>query len=263
MNVNVEPLSSGADLAGRSLVSELQREFASGRTAEQRDHSVFVTTGTFRVQALRALGCLVGTLTLLWLVALIAGAVGAGRLPAVPFPAIGALGQARAANSGQQAALRPSLRHATLFGGIVDRGRLPARRGSRDRSRPDGLATSLPAGARGRAPRSVERTARGGGVRPRRPAPGNVPRAAGHAPGGPGQPLPGPSQAGGTMPRAAVPGPARSPVGSGGSRPPVGDPPTSGPSEAHPANRPVDPPASPPAAPPAAAQGTAHSPTAG
>ena len=61
------------------------------RPPEPRERPVFVAADNRRAYTLRALGCAGGTLAALWLVALVAGALSAGRLPAVPSPALGAL----------------------------------------------------------------------------------------------------------------------------------------------------------------------------
>src|SRR5690242_10355389 len=77
-------------------------------SSEGQDRSVFVAAGMARARALRWFGFLTGALLVLWLVALIAGAVGVGRLPAVPFPAIGALREAPAADASRHAAPQPA-----------------------------------------------------------------------------------------------------------------------------------------------------------
>jgi hypothetical protein len=197
------------------------------------DRSVFVTGGTFRAHALRVIGYVTGTLLLLWLAALIAGAVGAGRLPAVPFPAVGALREAPAAHASPQPALRRSLTPVTS-GGLVQPRRSAVRSGARERP-----ATSAPGRLRRNAPHSGRPTAPGRRLGSRHPAAGHAgPRAGGQAPS-----IAPPSP--GTAPGATVPAPTPQPApGHGGASPPVDQPPApSGRSASPPPSRPVDPPA--------------------
>jgi len=181
--MDVKLASSEAALADRSSAAE-RRDLASAAA----DRSVFVTAAPWRAQALRGIGFATGTLTLLWLVALIAGAVGAGRLPAVPFPAIGHLGDAPAAQVPRKAA------HQSLPSGSVARGPAAVDRGSRVGS--PGHAAPAPAGTRGGA-----RDHHGSGVSPT----GLRHQTAGAPSSGSAQRAPGPPQ-----PHAATPSPAPS-----------------------------------------------------
>jgi hypothetical protein len=65
--------------------------------APASETQVFVAEDGRRAQLLRALGAVAAVLMAIWLVALIAGAFGLGRLPAVPLPHVGALREAPAA----------------------------------------------------------------------------------------------------------------------------------------------------------------------
>lgn len=196
--------------------------------SDVHDRSVFVTTGAFRARALRGLGYTTGTLILLWLAALIAGAVGAGRLPAVPFPAVGALREAPAAHAGQRAA--PPSSQVT-----EENGRAPFRFGLGGPASRHGLIPSSPLSVR-------KRTSSVGAVRPQNPAAGNARPVPSFPSGGAAQPQPGTPPADGAAPGTTVPGPA--PAGKGGVNPSVDRPPTAaGRSTTPPANRPLDPPA--------------------
>jgi hypothetical protein len=55
------------------------------------ERSVFVSPDGRRARLLRALGRIAALITAAWLVALVAGALGFGRMPGLPLPAIGAL----------------------------------------------------------------------------------------------------------------------------------------------------------------------------
>jgi len=251
--------SSVGSLADRPPAGEQQRDAPSGEAPERDGRPVFVATGALRARALRAVGYVAGTLVVLWLAALIAGALGAGRLPAVPFPALGALAEAPTAHDARQAAPPASLPRAISSDGIVGRGpaaaSAPVRRASRDRSRSQGPAsTRTPAGVRRTAPRGDARTAPGSGFDPRREV-GSGPQPAVGQPGAGSLPSPpaGP-QPRGRAPTRPAPAPAPSPPKTGKARAPSDEPPRSGSSAA--------PPASPPGDPPVTTPGLVHRPTA-
>jgi hypothetical protein len=233
------------------VIVRLARPDAQGR-------SVFVSAGAFRARALRGLGYVTGTLLLLWLAALIAGAVGAGRLPAVPFPAVGALRETPATHASPQSGPRPALQ-VTPSGALAPRKAVPVPAGSPVHSGQPGSAR------RGDGvPGTVPRHTSGRDVGQQQPAAGNAPPA----PAGQAQPSTPPS--GGTAPGQAVPAPAPQPAPGRGAGPPADRPPTAnGGSATPPPNRPVDPPAGgtsatppatrpvdPPAAPPGTADGS-------
>lgn len=204
--MDVKLASSDAVLTDRSPAGERRPDLASAGTGAD-DRSVFVAATAWRAQALRGVGYATGTLTVLWLVALIAGAVGAGRLPAVPFPAIGALGRTPAAHVPRGPA-RPS-----LPGGNVGRGPAALGRGTGAGSLRRAAAAPPPASVRGGAPRGgTHRTSGRPGAR--------VPLAGGRRPtasapsSGSAQPAPGAPQ-----PRSATPSAPSQPAAGGAAKP--------------------------------------------
>jgi hypothetical protein len=204
---------------------------SSSEAVGRRDRPVFVSAGNRRRRALRALGYVAGALTVLWVVALIAGAVGAERLPAVPFPAIGALGEASGvADDRQPAVTRPAARHSATDGRAAGP--------SADARAPRAHAPSVPGGGADR------RGPVGGGPQPVRARPEGSPSQPAPAPA----PPPGTSPPSGTAPRQAGTTPTSPPARGGGSGARFDEAPTNGRSEAPPASRPVDPTLSPPGA---------------
>ncbi|MCW3064811.1 MAG: hypothetical protein JWN32_1983, partial [Solirubrobacterales bacterium] len=69
--------------------------------AGAQERSVFVSPDGRRARLLRALGRIAALITAAWLVALVAGALGFGRMPGLPLPAIGALAKPTAAPASQ------------------------------------------------------------------------------------------------------------------------------------------------------------------
>jgi hypothetical protein len=205
---------------------------------------VFVSDRNRRAVALRALGCVVGAVTVLWLAALIAGALGVGRLPAVPFPAVGALDDTPAADHVR----RPAAPRSAPSAGIAERGFASERLTAGDRLGRRGPAAGGRPGARD-APRGGSRDApaAGGDLR----SPGSSAPAAGRPDGGTADPAPAGSQPDTPAPGAAVAAPV-APAKGGASRSPLVEPPAS--------TRPEAPPASPPAEPAVGTPGAAHRP---
>lgn len=245
--VDVKLASSDAALADRSPAGERRRDLASAGTGTD-DRSVFVTAAPWRAQALRGIGYATGALTVLWLVALIAGAVGAGRLPAVPFPAIGHLGDAHARqqpapHAPPRATTSDGIAHPPL---LADPGSAAVRRGRDASPRPGRPASSQPRVV----PRGGGRTAPGAA---RGPASGGRQPAASPPASAPVPLSPGAPQPGGGAPGTASP-PATG-AGSGSSVRTVasGRRATGGASTAPASGRSASPPATTP--------GTAHRPT--
>jgi hypothetical protein len=225
-----------------------RREAAFAQATGPPARPVFVSAGSFRARALRCAGYATAALTLLWLAALIAGAIGVGRLPAVPFPAVGALSEDHASSVPQHAAPRSSGAEATPFGGS------PGRRSASARDGLDRLTRSVAPVLGGRRR----------DVGPQR-AHGGSPLPAANAPVGAVQPPPAAPQPAGAAPSSPAPAaPGRGSAAAGdhaGGRsasPPAArpvDPPPGGTSATPPATRPVDP--------PSAAPGTARVQTSG
>jgi translation initiation factor IF-2 len=71
------------------MVGERESDSGLQAAAHPGERSVFVAADGRRAGALRGVARVAAGLMLLWIVALVAGAVGAGRLPVVPFPAVG------------------------------------------------------------------------------------------------------------------------------------------------------------------------------
>jgi hypothetical protein len=85
----VKLAASEVTLESRELVGERESDSRLQVAAHARERSVFVAKDGRRARALRGVARVAAGLMLLWIVALVAGAVGAGRLPVVPFPAVG------------------------------------------------------------------------------------------------------------------------------------------------------------------------------
>jgi len=220
--IDVELVS--ADTAVDPPPTGERRRYAGFTAAELQTGSVFVTTGGVRARALRWSGYLIGTLTVLWLVALIAGAVGAGRLPAVPFPAIGALHEMHSARAQQHAAPRP-----TVSGGIAGRGLGALRGAAPDGFSRTGSAISAPTGVRFTLPRAEGRSAPDRGVGLSAPPVVSPQPAAGAPSSGAAQPVAPPAS--GAAPRTTSPpaagrgsGAASGRRSSGAAKAPAGSP---------------------------------------
>jgi hypothetical protein len=96
--------ASEATLESRELVDERESDYGLQAAAHPREHSVFVATDGRRARVLRGVARVAAGLMLLWIVTLFAGAVGAGRLPVVPLPAVGSL-----ADTAREGEPRPGL----------------------------------------------------------------------------------------------------------------------------------------------------------
>lgn len=70
----------------------LDRTPFSGSHDRPRSTPVFTSPNGRRDRAVRVGACVLGALTLIWLAALVAGALGMGRLPGVPLPDVGRIG---------------------------------------------------------------------------------------------------------------------------------------------------------------------------
>jgi translation initiation factor IF-2 len=125
--------ASEVTLESRELVGERESDSGLQAAAHARERAVFVAEDGRRARALRGVARVAAGLMLLWIVALVAGAMGAGRLPVVPFPAVGS-----PADSAREGGPRP---------GVADRRAGDAvRRPSPARTPPPVAARQLTAG---------------------------------------------------------------------------------------------------------------------
>jgi hypothetical protein len=242
--------ASEVTLEPRELVAERESDSGLQAAAHPGERSVFVAKDGRRARALRGVARVAAGLMLLWIVALVAGAVGAGRLPVAPFPAVGS-----AADSAREGGQRPGVADQRAGGAVrrpspaptpapVAPGQLTVGRASGishgERRRPSAPVTTRSAtrqASRDTRREDEVRGTRAGGA----PEPGGA--GGGPEPGGSGgapeQPTPGsrspagatgPAEIGppaGTTPAETGPPSSQSAPGNSGSAPgsPFGQPP--------------------------------------